>query len=166
VARLLLGSFRFQALTGPAIYKGLLRPFVRPPVCLNVHVKVVLDFRSDDSVCILGCQFNLPLATDYRRLIQTGHSHTGNYSVSYWMVRPSADSSNSPTRDLGNDHCSPVAAFSTLRLTPNGEAWHRSVHVYPSSFNAAKPCGPPKSDVGPVLPSRSIAFFNQCRALC
>ena len=53
-----------------------------------------------------------------------------------------------------------------LTSTLSGAERPRPAHDYSSSFNAASPCGPPNSDVGSVLPSRSIAFFNQCRALC
>jgi hypothetical protein len=53
-----------------------------------------------------------------------------------------------------------------LTSTLSGAERPRPAHDYLSSFNAASPCGPPNSDVGSVLPSRSIAFSNQCRALC
>jgi hypothetical protein len=49
-------------------------------------------------------------------------------------------------------------------LAECGAAESRSP-VYSSSFNAAKPCSPPKSELASVLPSRIIAFLSQNRAL-
>lgn len=57
------------------------------------------------------------------------------------------------------------AAFFGPWLNRKGMERNRASPVYSSSFNAANPCSPAKSDVASVRPSRVIAFFSQYRAL-